>query len=315
MTRSLALANMLKTEFNCVFATRFADENLKISIEKECDQVVILDENEHEREFLSLLAGDETVVLDNYFFDSDFQRSVGNKGSKVVAIDDLHDRQFNADAIINHAPLVERSCYGAMPETEFWLGLDYLLLRPEFLNYAGKKRDPYKKETVFLCFGGSDYNNYTEKLFKALAGVDDVKHINILLGRGYLYKTQLLELISESDPRRISIYEDLSPADIIRLVENSDFAIVPSSTILFELMRLGIPTISGYYIENQMDIYHGFLQLNMISGMGDFREIYDYARVLERCIKEADFNALMANQQTIISRTPKENYLKAFKCL
>lgn len=49
-------------------------------MEKVCP-FVTLQEEAHYDEFLSSLQGDEIVVLDNYFFTTDYQRAIKQKGA------------------------------------------------------------------------------------------------------------------------------------------------------------------------------------------------------------------------------------------
>ena len=101
--RSLALADMLKDTFDCVFFTCHPTSYQKQEMDKVCN-FVELDESTHYEVFLSYLHGDETVVLDNYFFTTDYQRQIKVKGCRLVCIDDMHDKNY----------IVVR-CYGSYP--------------------------------------------------------------------------------------------------------------------------------------------------------------------------------------------------------
>ena len=104
--RCLALADMLKEEFECVFATRFVNKYINEEIQKTCSSYIKLKEKhgEHYEEFLSFIEKEDIVVLDNYFFTTDYQKKIKNIGCKLVCIDDMHDKHYVADAVINHGP-------------------------------------------------------------------------------------------------------------------------------------------------------------------------------------------------------------------
>ena len=57
------------------------------------------------------------------------------------------------------------------------------------------------------------------------------------------------------------------------LIATSSLAIVPASTVLYEVCAINKPVISGYYVENQEKIYKGFLNERLIDGVGDFRKL------------------------------------------
>ena len=62
-------------------------------MEKVCP-FIPLQEETHSADFLSHLQGDEIVVLDNYFFTTDYQRAIKQKGCRLVCIDDMHDKHY-----------------------------------------------------------------------------------------------------------------------------------------------------------------------------------------------------------------------------
>ena len=67
--RTLALADMLKDDFDCTFFTCHPTSYQVSEMEKVCP-FIPLQEETHSADFLSHLQGDEIVVLDNYFFTS-----------------------------------------------------------------------------------------------------------------------------------------------------------------------------------------------------------------------------------------------------
>ena len=54
-------------------------------------------------------------------------------------------------------------------------------------------------------------------------------------------------------------------------MKESDLAIAPCSTISYEIGSVGIPLISGYIVENQLNIYKGFLEKNIFIDGGDLK--------------------------------------------
>lgn len=101
-------------------------------MEKVC-QFVSLDEESHFDDFLTYLTGKEIVVLDNYFFTTDYQRAIKGKGCKLVCVDDMHDKHYVADVVINHA-LTDTSLFEVEPYTKLAIGNNWALLRKPFLK-------------------------------------------------------------------------------------------------------------------------------------------------------------------------------------
>lgn len=138
--RTLAIAEMLKDDFYCVYATQSPNQYQIEEIEKICHSYIFLPPNDtHFKTFLNLLEGNEIVVLDNYFFNTEYQIAIKEKGCKLVCIDDLHDKVFVSDLIINHSPYITPNHYKAQIYTKFALGLEYIMIRSEFLNQTKKR--------------------------------------------------------------------------------------------------------------------------------------------------------------------------------
>ncbi len=57
------------------------------------------------------------VVLDGYHFGTNYQKQIKLKGAKLVCIDDMHDKEFVADLIINHIPRITPQDYNVQPFT------------------------------------------------------------------------------------------------------------------------------------------------------------------------------------------------------
>lgn len=100
--RTLALADMLRDDFDCTFYTQSPSTYQQREADKVCPLVSLPSDDSKFERFLEYLIGDEIVVLDNYFYTSDYQKQIKDKGCKLVHIDDIHDRHFYADLIINH---------------------------------------------------------------------------------------------------------------------------------------------------------------------------------------------------------------------
>lgn len=128
--RTLALADILKDNFDCIFFTCHPTLYQIKEMGKVC-RYVALDSKTHFDDFLSSLQGDEIVVLDNYFYHTEYQREIKNKGCKLVCIDDIHDKHYVADVLINPS-LTDVSLFDVEPYTNLCLGFEWMLLRKAF---------------------------------------------------------------------------------------------------------------------------------------------------------------------------------------
>ena len=246
-TRSLALADMLKENFDCVFFTCHPTTFQKQEMSKVCS-FVALDETTHYETFLSYLQGDETVVLDNYFFTTDYQRQIKAKGCRLVCIDDMHDKHYVADLVINHAIGVTDRDYSVEKYTQLCLGLSYALLRSSFMNRFSV-RTVKSRYNLLIAFGGSDDFNLTMKYVGAVCEMSELDVIHVIVGDAYLWIDDLNRLTRCHN--RIKIYSNIPAEKVAELMSDSDLAFLPASTLLWEGIFTGLHIIYGYYIDNQ----------------------------------------------------------------
>ena len=257
--RTLALADMLKNDFDCVFYTQSPTEYQISELNKVCAYVSLPADDSKFQLFLDALSGDEIVVLDNYFFTTDYQRRIRGKGCKLVCIDDMHDKHYVADAIINHGPVTIDN-FDCEPYTKLALGFNYALLRKPFLlPLSGKKR----KESVVLNFGGSDPCRLTDKVVSLLLSINPQFDIIIILGD----KTYL----SAINRDKVKILKKLSAIQMANLFETSSFGILPNSTVSLEAASRGLPLLVGFYVDNQIEAYYKFIKDKRFVPLGDLR--------------------------------------------
>lgn len=262
--RSLALADMLKHDFDCTMFTQSPTDYQLHEAEPICPVVALPADNSKFGLFLDQLQGDEIVVLDNYFYDTDYQRLIKRKGCRLICIDDMHDKHFVADAIINSAPNIESSHYDIEPYTQLYLGLDYMMLRREFREATLSKQHFERGKDVFVCFGGSDEHDFTQRTCRILLENTDY-HVNVVVGGAYQYRQSLEAL----DKQRVNVYSNLQAHEMVRLMQQSYFAIVPLSTTFLETCCTRTPIISGYDADNQLGMAQSAIINSMCYNCGD----------------------------------------------
>ena len=267
LIRCIALAQMLKNEFIVTFVYKEIPEEYKKFI---TDENFLYLDIKSEKEFLIRLDKNKIVVLDGYDFHIDLQNQIKQIGCKLVCIDDLHDKKFNADLIINHAPSVSPKDYQVTyDQTEFALGTEYALLRPSFLRQNKTTRTITEVKNVLICFGGSDYLNLTLQTLNTIISYPFSKII-VITGAAYAYTESLKENI-QSDPR-IEHHHSVLEDELLELMLNTDLAVIPSSGILLEMMTTSARVVCGFYADNQKIFFERFLKKNIFFSAYDFSE-------------------------------------------
>ncbi len=268
MMRCMALAYVLKESFQVIFICKELPNYLA---EELTDNCFFLERVLDYYAIPQMLSSNDVVVLDGYYFDTEYQKRIKALGCKLVCIDDLHEQEFLADLIINHAPGVLQSEYKAQEYTRFALGIKYSLLRPAFIKQAKIDRKPENIETVLICFGGADNKNLTQIILPIILKHTTFKKIIVVTGAAYAHLDSLEKLIQNC--HQIEHNHAISENKMLSLMLQAELAIVPASGLLFESLAAGCRVITGYYINNQMEIYKGFKNLNAIIGTEEFQEI------------------------------------------
>ncbi|MDT0677456.1 UDP-2,4-diacetamido-2,4,6-trideoxy-beta-L-altropyranose hydrolase [Autumnicola musiva] len=265
LVRCMALAHMLKDDFEINFVSKEIPDNISEDI---LNQGFLVKRIDSEQDIFSYLSGKEIVVVDHYGLDSAYQENIKRRGSKLICIDDLHNKLFYADLIINHAPGITPEDYKAQTYTQFALGLDYALLRPEFLKAAKQKKINKEVNTVFVCFGGSDLKNITERCLNVLLGMDKFERIIVVVGSSHQKVRQIKEIAAGN--KEVDFYHSIDAKKMLELMKISDLAIVPSSGILLEALSLGLKIISGMYVENQRYVFENYNKEGVFVSAGNF---------------------------------------------
>lgn len=259
--RTLALADMLKDNFDCVYYTVSPTLYQKEELGKVCN-FVSLEQESHFESFLLFLKGDEIVILDNYFFTTDYQRQIKAKGCKLVCIDDMHDKHYFADIVINHG-LSNSAKFSIEGYTQLCLGYSWALLRSPFRkNRALSSKASKAKLDVVICFGGSDFNDLTGRFLDALVSEESINHLIAIVGDKYDTEFK----ISSS---KVSYLHNLSANKMADIFRNSDLAFLSASTVCMEALSCGTLVAAGYYVDNQEELYSELSSKQMIYSLGN----------------------------------------------
>ena len=241
--RTLALADMLKDDFDCVFFTQTPTEYQKKEAADVCSLVELPATDSRLELFLDMLTGDEIVVLDNYFYTTDYQRRIKEKGCQLVCIDDMHNIHYVADLVINHGNASPEQ-FSKEPYTQLCLGLDYALLRRPFLEAARKNIDKVKNgtdERIAICFGGSDPLHLTEKALVELLSIPAIQWIDVIVGTHF-------NAFAQFEDSRIHFHQNISAQEVADIFTACDVAIVSTSSVCIEALACGAKVAAGWYV-------------------------------------------------------------------
>jgi UDP-2,4-diacetamido-2,4,6-trideoxy-beta-L-altropyranose hydrolase len=308
--RCLALADMLKDEFDCNFYVQEPMEYLKKKV-KACGFGMLELPSAHlENEASELPVNeDDIVVLDGYQFSSHYQRVIKATGCKLVCIDDLAELFIEADIVINHNPYLECE-YSTALYTRVYQGVKYALVNPVFSQYKTEKAvDDIR--SVFICFGGSDSKNITFKAVEACLNAG-IESIYVVTGSAYLY---LDEFVSRFQGISNIYHKHIAePWEIATYIAKSDLAICPASNISYEVAIVGSPMLTGYYADNQKYIEKFLVAEGCATSVGDFNtvDVHSLTDYIRNAKKSVEFQ--LTNQKRVFTAS-QTNIRKVFNKL
>jgi UDP-2,4-diacetamido-2,4,6-trideoxy-beta-L-altropyranose hydrolase len=315
--RSLALAEMLKGAFHCVFAIRAPSEALQEEIKAVCAEVILLpaEPADPEAELEPFLEGATIVVLDGYRFGTAYQRRIKEKGCALVCIDDIHAYHFVADLVINHG-IAEASSYSKEPYTRLLLGTKYSLLRTPFLEQMNIAFSPKEENSVFLCFGGADATNLTGIYLRQLLKIAGLKKIHVVIGSAYQHEESLQQLIDLNEAGIVIVHKNVSASEMVKVIRSVQVAVVPGSTIAIECASTGTPMMCGFYVDNQHDIVQMLGQAGLAETIGDFTTLSEQVFVEKfQLLLQADARQWHERSRAFFDRGAGERLIKEFEFL
>ncbi|MFM7022524.1 MAG: UDP-2,4-diacetamido-2,4,6-trideoxy-beta-L-altropyranose hydrolase [Flavobacteriales bacterium] len=318
LTRCVSLASMLREKFKCTFLLKDSADFAYKMLEEKSFSFTKLGASELADEALevsSILNSGDIVVVDGYQFNEAYFAQIKSSAARLVLIDDFLKVFPQADAIINHAVDLSEDDFPPRGEIRLCLGEKYAMLRPPFLEMAGRPRTISKVENVFVCFGGADNNNVTLKVLQALDNTP--LKVHVVLASTFPYTSEVKAFI-DSASVTAEVYHDLSAEQMAALMSRCEVAVAPTSGLSYEICAVGMAFLGGYYIDNQISIHNGFLKRNCLISLNDFTKV-SVAGIREKfdfLLSDINrLNDLIASQKKTIDGKSAEKFIDLFSSL
>jgi UDP-2,4-diacetamido-2,4,6-trideoxy-beta-L-altropyranose hydrolase len=209
------------------------------------------------------------IVVDGYHFGAAYQRIIKASGQHLLAIDDYgHADHHYADFVLNQNLDAHERFYASRESyTQLLLGTRYSLLRREFFNWRGWKREiPRVGLKILVTLGGSDPDNVSLKVLQALQHVrmNDLEAV-IVLGASNPHYPQLQAAVQES---RISISLQSNVTRMPELMAWADVAISAAGITAWELTFMGVPSLFLIQADNQRGTAESLDALGVARNLG-----------------------------------------------
>lgn len=265
---------------------------------------------------LSLYDG---IISDTYSFNIDQQCLVKDLGLPLACIDDIMSTSYRCDLILNHSPHVTPADYEIVgPKPLFCLGLDYALLRPEFLKAIPDRRFT-KRSKIIVAMGGTDHVQAGFFALKTIADLNladaDVSYLTTS-ANVHLKKVRTFCESVSSTSRRFSVSADLSPSEVRDLMLEATLMISAPSTTALEGICLRLPLICIVTADNQLQIGRTLDTFGAARTIGEFGHFsaQDLREAIRNIFALEDLSLHMVERQSLlIDGKSGQRILEAFQ--
>ena len=212
----------------------------------------------------------DLLIVDSYALDEIWHKQLRPYTKKIMVIDDLADRQFDCDVLLNQNLGIQKENYKnkVSNNCELLLGCDYALLRSEFSKIREKaleKRKNTKKiKNILISMGGSDTQNRTYDILQEIA--DDL-NIVVVLGSLSPYNAMIKTYAKD---KNIEVIIDAN--NMSELMFEADLAIGAGGSTSWERCCLGLPTLLFITAENQRKIAENLVKLDAVKVVDNLKE-------------------------------------------
>lgn len=196
----------------------------------------------------------DAAIIDHYGLGADFARAMRAHARRIVVIDDLVDRPFDADILINQNPGFSDGEYRpwTAPTTTLLVGARYAIVRDAFIAARGatlqdRKARPAGVRRILVSLGGSDPDDITSGTLRALAEARPNLRIDAVLAGIAPHLANVRRTVA--DVSGATLHVDI--ANMHELMHAADIAVGAGGTTSFERCCLGLPTVLVQTADNQ----------------------------------------------------------------
>jgi spore coat polysaccharide biosynthesis predicted glycosyltransferase SpsG len=209
----------------------------------------------------------DAAIVDSYMADYAFCAELSNAVKLPVYLDDVRRIDFPKGMVVNGAISAENINYTKNDDTVYLLGVRYFPLRREFAGEAAKRIKP-DIESVMVSFGGGDIRNMTPVILKFLKA--EYPHLakNVIIGGGFCNLSEIEKL----KERNIDFIYNPDAGQLKMAMQKSDLAISACGQTLYELARLGVPTVGISVVGNQETNVRGWREAGFLEFAGQHDE-------------------------------------------
>lgn len=240
------------------------------------------------------------LVVDHYALDARWERIVAWEVGQIMVIDDLADRAHECAVLLDqnlgrsvddYTDLVPEYC-------DRFIGPDYALLRPEFLQFrlpSLKRRRDTELRRILISMGGTDTPNTTTEVLKSLevSGLPSSIQLDVIMGTTAPWLDEVQKVSQKS---RFDIHVSTGVRNMAERMCLADLSIGAAGSTSWERCVLGLPSVLVCQAQNQYEILEALSDSGAVMKLDlpfDNAELVD---VVNRFFQETNLLECMAEK-------------------
>lgn len=273
ITRCTALYQSFKEKESTVHFIVNGDSKIELLLKD--TEYEIFNWLEYSDKLFDLLNSYDIVVIDSYLAGEDFFNVISESVPLAAYIDDNKRINYPKGIVINGSILAEKLNYPPTNVVDYLLGSQYIPLRHEFWKVTKKEVNPII-QSIMVTFGGDDLRDLTPEVLKLLTNHYPDLNKKIVIGKGFKNISEIENL--KDGKTELIYYPDAEK--MLKTMLESDIAISAGGQTLYELARVGIPTIAIGVAYNQTHNVEYWKKVGFIefTGFWDEDNLYDSLR-------------------------------------
>lgn len=264
ITRCMSIADCFQEHGFLIKFVINGDDSIYSVLEER--RVIMCDWIKYKNRLLEILHHSLIILIDSIEITNEQIIEIQSTGVPIIFIDDEQRRNvLERGFVVDWSVLSDKKDYffPKKKKVMYFLGSQFTPLRKE---YDTAKQNKIKKniQTIMVTFGGSDVRNLTPIFLKNLNDMLPNCKKNIIIGGGF---SNLKEIEKFKDKNTNFIF-NATTSQMIKVMQESDLAIASGGQTLYELAKIGTPTIAVLLVENAKDDTFGWAEVGSISYIG-----------------------------------------------
>lgn len=214
-----------------------------------------------------LIGEADAVIMDSMMASNTSLDCILNIAKIPIFIDDSFRLKYPRGIVINRTIFAEKMTTYKNTRVTYLLGTKYLPLDLVYRNTI-KPKIRNVVSNLAITFGGSDPRGLTPIVIDYLCKSFPDIIFKVIIGKAYKSPNSL----NKVKKRNVRMFFSLGPEEMKKTLLSCDIVISSGGQTLYELARIGLPTISIEIVENQRKNIIGFEKAGFVENAGKYND-------------------------------------------